>query len=336
MGTTIANSQPAAASHLDGFLSRVSAAQTSLIQAINSNEPLRAAFAEAEAKMILLEEIGPEIAAYLLRFCDPKLDMVEVVNTGDKDRQVRVVALAILNGFVPGKAQFGIHTGKLYIKEDGYRKLFSNLSGCGAPDVQVGHPDLVDLGNGRKVWKVDGVASVTWRGEVFAVECVRDFAIGIPSNSTDHIDGIKTKARRRLLQLLWKKVASVGMDDSEEEYETAPVPVQVVETAKQITQAKPSQDNSTKGPGDPLTVQEKRKATGHAIIRMLSSDPSAAATAQEIWEAMSDAKTAADLEAKCGEYRSIIGGFSDKIQSNVKSYKKELLDQFAEASQEVQ
>ena len=282
------------AEQLETFLSRVGSAQTSLIQAINANDPLRASFAEAEAKMILLEGISPEVAAYLLRFCDPKIAMVEVVNTGDKDRIVNAVAHGILNGFVPGKAQFGVHTGKMYVKEDGYRKLFSNLNGCGAPDVQVGHPELADLGNGRKVWKVDGVASVVWRGEEFSVECVKDFAIGIPSNNTDQIDGIKTKARRRILQLLWKKVSSVGIDDSEDEFEQPSV--HVVETPKQITQAV-----AVEPAAEPELTERERQLKGwrqtYKGVKNRVKDKDQFAKIHEAWMSIMDSKDPVFLQA---------------------------------------
>jgi len=305
MGTgTIATAEPT--DQLEGFLSRVSSVQTSLIQAINSNEPLRAAFAEAEAKMILLEQITPEVSAYLLRFCDPKLDMVEVVNTADKDKQIRCVAMGILNGFVPGKEQFGIHTGKLYVKEAGYRKLFSKINGCGVPDVQVGHPDLVDLGNGKKVWKVDGVASVKHRDIEHAVECVRDFAIGIPSHGTDHIDGIKTKARRRLLQLLWKKVSSIGLEDSEEDFEGTGAGVVVVPT-KQI-----------ENKGEPELTERERQALAfdqtYIAIQKRVKDPSHLLRINDAWEAI---KAATDKETLRQMYSTISEWVKEIGKNNV-------------------
>lgn len=317
---------------LDGFLTKVGAARASLIQAINSNEPLRAAFAEAEAKMILLEDITPEVGAYLSRFCDPKLDMVEVVNTNDKDAKIRVVAMAILNGFVPGREQFGIHTGKLYVKEAGYRKLFSKIAGCSTPDVRVGHPDLADLGNGRKVWKVDGVATVTWNGVEYSVECVRDYAIGIPSHGTDHIDGIKTKARRRLLQLLWKKVSSVGLDDSEEEFANDAPSVRVLEPTKQIeapvtrpaeteTKSKVKSEKSEQELKDER-IREDVSWKGHRerIERMLSKDPSAAAEFQEVWTAFEKADSLAALEKAGNDHKNVIHKFGEDIQSKIRGW----------------
>ena len=319
MGAITTNSGDA----LDGFLTKVGAARTSLIQAINSHEPLRAAFAEAEAKLILLEDITPEVGAYLLRFCDAKLDMVEVVNTNDKDAKIRAVAMAILNGFVPGREQFGIHTGKLYVKEAGYRKLFSKISGCSVPDVQVGHPDLAELKNGKKVWNVDGVATVTWHGTEYVVECVRDYAIGIPSHGTDHIDGIKTKARRRLLQLLWKKVSSVGLDDSEDEFAEQPS-VRVVEPSKQIAAPDPVVQGSLVTPQE---IRDKMIRAGvcckvdrERAAKMLSKDPDAASTFQEIWQKLDQAPDLQELNHMGTVYAGTINTFSEPVQKALRAW----------------
>jgi hypothetical protein len=289
MGAIATTTDPA---KLDSFLSRVTSAQTSLIQAIRANDSLRASFADAEARMIVLESIEPNVAAYLLRFCDPRLSMVEVVNTGDKDRMVQVMALAILNGFVPGRDQFGIHSGKLYVKEAGYRKLFTTIGDCGPADVSVGHPEFADLGNGKKVWRVDGVASVTFRGTEHVVECVQDYAVGLPGHATDNIDGIKAKARRRLLQLLWKKVSAIGLDDSEDDYITSQPSVQVVEPPKQIADATPAEATTIDPPRGMEGWQESRKS----LNKMLSKDPSEAATVMELWDAIAAAETNEALE----------------------------------------
>jgi len=300
MGAIATTTDPA---KLDSFLSRVTAAQTSLIQAIKANDALRASFADAEARMIILESIDPNVAAYLLRFCDARLAMVEVVNTGDKDRMVQVMALAILNGFVPGRDQFGIHSGKLYVKEAGYRKLFTTIGDCGPADVSVGHPEFADLGNGKKVWRVDGVASVTFRGTEHVVECVRDYAVGIPGHATDNIDGIKTKARRRLLQLLWKKVSAIGLDDSEDDYVTPQPSVQVVEP-KQIAESAPaSQPTGLDG------WAESRKS----LNKMLSKDPSEAATVMELWDAIAAAETTEKLEETGNTISELKAHFSARV-----------------------
>jgi len=319
MGAIATTTDPA---KLDSFLSRVTAAQTSLIQAIKANDALRASFADAEARMIVLESIEPNVAAYLLRFSDAKLGMVEVVNTGDKDRIVQVMALAILNGFVFGRDQFGIHTGKLYVKEAGYRKLFTTLGSSGPADVSVGHPEFADLGNGKKVWRVDGVASVTFRGTEHTVECVRDYAVGIPGHATDNIDGIKAKARRRLLQLLWKKVSAIGLDDSEDEYDVGQPSVQVVEP-KQIAES---------APASPQAGLDGWAESRKSLNKMLSKDPSEAATVMELWDEIAAAETTEALDEtgkKIGELKSL---FSARVVDELRRlyvYRQQVLKEAA-------
>lgn len=232
------NGTSASGETLEGFLSSVHRAKQSITVAINSDDSLRAAFAEADAKMVLLSSMDERISAYLLRFCDPKLQMVECVNNPSDEDKVRVVALAILNGFVPGDDDFAVFAGKggakLYTKESGYRKLFARLNGCRNVDVNPGHPMFVSLGTtDKKVWRVEGVASCEVAGEIHKVECLRKFAIGIPGYETDNVAGIAAKARRRLLQLLWKKVVAMRFDDHDD---TEQASVTVAEPAA-ITEA---------------------------------------------------------------------------------------------------
>lgn len=226
--------------HLTGWLSRVGSAQQMWLTAIQSDEPLRMAFAEAEAKMMLLESLDEKISAYLLRFCDPKLAMVEIVNNPTTEEKIRITAMAILTGLVPGNDDFSVFGGKggakLYIKENGYRKLFARLNGATPPDVSTGHPVFTDLGTGKKVWRVSGVASCSVNNKPYDVERTGDYAIGIPGYETDNVAGIAAKAQRRLLQLLWKKVVNVAMDDASDEDDTVSASV-VVQPAKQIEAA---------------------------------------------------------------------------------------------------
>lgn len=261
---------------LTGWLSKVGNAQQMWAAAINSDDRLRIAFAEAEAKLALLESLDETIAAYLLRFCDPKLQMVEVVNNPTDEEKVRITAMAILTGLVPGNDDFAVFGGKggakLYIKENGYRKLFAKLAGCTAPDVQTGHPVFTDLGNGKKVWRVSGKASCKRNNEPYDVERVGEFAIGIPGYDSDNVAGISAKAQRRLLQLLWRKVVNVGMDDYDEEQPAATVTVEPVKVIEQ-----PAQQNGADawdGTWREYAKQHGNNSTGVAIARAMRQAPS--------------------------------------------------------------
>ena len=209
---------------IDQFMDRALAAKQTWIDAVNSSDSLRIAFAESRAKRLLLESLTDAVvSAELLAFCSPELAMTEIIgNVQDRDK-VRITAMAILTGFAPGNDEYAIFGGKgaakLYVKEQGYRVLFSRLSACSSPDVKTGHPTFGKLGSDKQVWLVEGEASCVRHGVSHVVQCVGEWAVGIPGHATDNIDGIKAKARRRLLQLLWKKVSSAALGDSEDEYQ---------------------------------------------------------------------------------------------------------------------
>lgn len=218
---------------VDSWLTNVSAAQDIWFSAINEDNPLRIAFAEATAKKLMLQTLKGEnakhIAAHLLAFADPEIDMIEVVGAPAQSDMIRVIAMGVITGFVPGQdefAVFGTRNGAdLYVKENGYYSLFSRLKGCSVPDVRDGFPELTKLDNGKLVWRVSGTASVMLNGKTITQTSEGSHAIGIqaaestktPGTSTDNIAGISAKARRRLLQLLWKKVrCSARIDDIED------------------------------------------------------------------------------------------------------------------------
>lgn len=215
---------------VDSWLTNVSAAQDIWFSAINEDNPLRIAFAEATAKKLMLQTLKGEnakhIAAHLLAFADPEIDMIEVVGAPSQVDMIRVIAMGVITGFVPGQdefAVFGTRNGAdLYVKENGYYSLFSRLKGASVPDVRDGFPELTKLDNGKLVWRVSGTASVEINGKTITQVCEGPYAIGIqaaesknqPGTSTDNVAGISAKARRRLLQLLWKKVrCSARIDD---------------------------------------------------------------------------------------------------------------------------
>lgn len=215
---------------VDSWLTNVSAAQDIWFSAINEDNPLRIAFAEATAKKLMLQTLKGEnakhIAAHLLAFADPEIDMIEVVGAPAQADMIRVIAMGVITGFVPGQdefAVFGTRNGAdLYVKENGYYSLFSRLKGASVPDVRDGFPELTKLDNGKLVWRVSGTASVEINGKPITQICEGPYAIGLqaaesrnqPGTSTDNVAGISAKARRRLLQLLWKKVrCSARIDD---------------------------------------------------------------------------------------------------------------------------
>ena len=165
-------------------------------------------------------------------------------------------AIAILSGFTPGDDQFAVfgggkNPGKLYVKERGFRTLFSHLGIV--PEVRTSHPEFAALGtSGKKIWRVGGHASCTYQGTEYAIDCSGEEAIGIPGYDSDNVAGIAAKARRRLLQALWIKVSPILSTDQydEDDQDIAPV----MQTAKVETIEAPEQ-KPVATPALPFTEQ---------------------------------------------------------------------------------
>jgi len=280
---------------VDSWLTNVSAAQDIWFSAINEDNPLRIAFAEATAKKLMLQTLKGEnakhIAAHLLAFADPEIDMIEVVGAPAQSDMIRVIAMGVITGFVPGQDEFGVfgtrNGADLYVKENGYYSLFSRLKGCSVPDVRDGFPELTKLDNGKLVWRVSGTASVMLNGKTITQTSEGPHAIGIqaaestktPGTSTDNIAGISAKARRRLLQLLWKKVrCSARIDDLDD---TVPLVESQPEPAPERIEAAPQP------PADPWVAEWKRFPEEHPARKL----------ARKMREAKPDAIDACMIEA---------------------------------------
>ena len=227
------------------MMDTLDAARTHWLAAVNEGNPLMVALAEADAKAAMLEQIrNQQVAAVLLRFCDPDLAMTEIVGQVSDSEKIRCTGLAILSGFVPGKDEYAIFSGarnapsKVYVKEAGYRKLLAMLPQAQIGDVQVGFPRIEQLDGGIEVWAVEGRADCTVSGKRHVVEATGQFAIRLPvkrareGNSViDNVDGIAAKARRRLLQQLWRKATgSAFVDDANDADAVPPDGVEVIET----------------------------------------------------------------------------------------------------------
>ena len=155
--------------------------------------------------------------------------MVELANNPSHEDRIRVCAIAILSGFTPGDDQFAVfgggkQAGKLYVKERGFRTLFSHLGVV--PEVRTSHPEFMPLGTGgKKIWRVGGSASCQYQGKEYSIDWSGDNAIGIPGYDTDNVAGIAAKARRRLLQALWVMVSPILTSDQVEDDDPDTVPV---------------------------------------------------------------------------------------------------------------
>ena len=239
------------------WLDRIDTTRNELIASAKGGNRVAAAFAMADARCDLVDSLKDEqIRAKLLRMTDPEIAMVELANNPSHEDRIRVCAIAILSGFTPGDDQFAVfgggkNPGKLYVKERGFRTLFSHLGLV--PEVRTSHPEFAALGtSGKKIWRVGGHASCTYQGTEYAIDCSGEEAIGIPGYDSDNVAGIAAKARRRLLQALWIKVSPILSTDQydEDDQDIAPV----MQTAKVETIEAPEQ-KPVATPALPFTEQ---------------------------------------------------------------------------------
>jgi len=221
------------------WLDKIDGTRNELIASAKSGNRVAAAFAMADARVELIESLKSEnIRAKLLRMTDPEIAMVELANNPNDEDRIRICAIGILSGFTPGDEQFAIFgggfdkrankpkPGKLYIKERGFRTLFSHLGIV--PEVRTGHPTWGSYGGGeRKLWSVTGTAECIYAGENYAVEFTGESSVRIEGYDSDNTAGIAAKCRRRLLQALWVKVSPILTQDqaydSDDEPDTVPV-----------------------------------------------------------------------------------------------------------------
>ena len=234
------------------WLDRIDTTRNELIASAKGGNRVAAAFAMADARCDLVDSLKDEqIRAKLLRMTDPEIAMVELANNPSHEDRIRVCAIAILSGFTPGDDQFAVfgggkNPGKLYVKERGFRTLFSHLGIV--PEVRTSHPEFAALGtSGKKIWRVGGHASCTYQGAEYAIDCSGDESIGIPGYDSDNVAGIAAKARRRLLQALWIKVSPIlSTDQYDEDVEAVSVTeqpeVKVIQQETKATAAIPFTD----------------------------------------------------------------------------------------------
>jgi hypothetical protein len=200
------------------------------LEAVRQRDEMQAAMIRADALLTAIEAANTEqVAAVLLRMAHPDAGMVEVVGEGSNRETVRVMAMALFCGFTPGRGEFAIFHGRaksaLYLKDAGIRKLLVQ-QGCEPPQVSAHFPVQAQLKNGMTVWAVEGDASTVYDGKTYRVQFSGAGAVKLPckffknsSDTSDNIDGIIAKARRRMLLELMRVVQSAaGMvaEDSNE------------------------------------------------------------------------------------------------------------------------
>jgi len=228
------------------------AGRQAYLEAVQRRDEMEAAMIRADALLTAIEAASTEQAsAALLRMAHPDAGMVEVVGEGSNRETVRVMAMALFCGFTPGKQEFAIFHGRvkstLYLKDAGIRKLLVQ-QGCEPPQVTVGFPQQVQLKTGLTVWAVDGECSTVYDDKTYRVQFSGPGAVKLPckffknsNDSSDNIDGIIAKARRRMLLELMRVVQSAaGMtpeDSNEGDDTTIDARIEVIDAGPAQQQA---------------------------------------------------------------------------------------------------
>jgi len=239
------------------------------LEAVQRRDEMEAAMIRADALLGAIEAAQTEqAAAALLRMAHPDAGMVEVVGEGSNRETVRVMAMALFCGFTPGNDEFAIFHGRvkssLYLKAAGIKKIMLQI-GCRDIHVAPGFPVQVKTNTGMTVWAVDGMASAVMGGQVFRLKFTDSEppkepdgilyfrTVKLPckffknSNDTsDQIDGIASKARRRmLLELMRLAQTAAGMtpeDSNEADDTTIDARIEVIDAGPVQQQSAPESD----------------------------------------------------------------------------------------------
>ena len=223
------------------------------LEAVRQRDEMQAAMIRADALLTAIDAANTEqVAAVLLRMAHPDAGMVEVVGEGSNRETVRVMAMALFCGFTPGRGEFAIFHGRaksgLYLKDAGIRKLLVQ-QGCEPPQVSAHFPVQTQLKNGMTVWAVEGEASTTYDGKTYRVQFTGAGSVKLPckffknsSDTSDNIDGIIAKARRRMLLELMRVVQSAAGMTPEDSNEADDA---VIEGRVQVVDAGPVTEPAT-------------------------------------------------------------------------------------------
>jgi hypothetical protein len=291
------------------------AGRNAYLEAIQRRDEMEAAMVRADGLLQAIDAARTEqVAAVLLRMAHQDAGLVEIVGEGSNNETVRVMAMALFCGFTPGKGEFAIFHGRvkssLYLKDAGIRKLLVQ-QGCEPPQVSAHFPVQTQLKSGLTVWSVEGEASTVYDGKTYRVQFSGAGSVKLPckffknsSDTSDNIDGIIAKARRRMLLELMRVVQSAaGMvaEDSNEGDETAiEGKVQIIDAGPAVVQAAPEIDliDAVAALQTKLSPQHARLlGDGHEDITEAMSE----AKLREVWENISKKRKEQKLDNRAYE-----------------------------------
>jgi len=282
------------------------------LEAIRQRDEMQAAMIRADALLTAIDAAQTEqVAAVLLRMAHPDAGMVEVVGEGSNRETVRVMAMALFCGFTPGKNEFAIFHGRvksgLYLKDAGIRKLLVQ-QGCEPPQVSAHFPVQTQLKNGMTVWAVEGDASTVYDGKTYRVQFTGAGSVKLPckffknsSDTSDNIDGIIAKARRRMLLELMRVVQSAAGMTPEDSNEADDA---VIEGKVQVLDAGPVEPVTAAAPDfidEVAALQVKLSPDQAKLLGDAHADIAGAVSEQQlrtVWEAVNAAAREAKLDKR--------------------------------------
>jgi hypothetical protein len=194
-----------------GFLRKAQAVREA-VRTVSRNFDSLHYVAMAEAQLLIRESMTDADQAALRRWASKGKLLIE----GSKDPSkvdigliCDVVAEAEAMDLELCSTQYSVWAnGKLYIKENGYRRLFALHPECGELRTNCGTAEWVRLKN-RNCWQVPVKGSVIFNGQLLEIERV----VGVNGYDTDGIAKICAHAERELLKSLWKLTGSAVATD---------------------------------------------------------------------------------------------------------------------------
>jgi hypothetical protein len=216
------------ASLATGFLAKSAEVRRVVADAIQKAPEIASAVIMA-GHFAIEEAMTADDHAFILKGIAKKRILVEGGKQPSDEQIFSVIAEAESKNLDLGTNQYSIWSnGTLYIKENGFRKLFEMREDCSELDTDIKPPQWMKLQD-RSCWHVPVKAWVTVKGRgKVVVDCV----VGVNGNMTDGINKIEAHAERSVLRKLWKKVTSIRIDDEESDDTVAPGGVVVVEPTR--------------------------------------------------------------------------------------------------------
>ena len=227
------------------------------------------------------------------------------------DKCFSVIAQAESRGFDICTDQYSIWSnGKIYIKENGFRKLFEMREDCSELDTDIKPPQFMKLQD-RSCWHVPVRAWVMVKGRgKIAVDCT----VGVNGNLTDGINKIEAHAERSVLRKLWKKVTSISMDEDEGDDTVSGSVIVVEEPVKQIEEKPVATE-----PSEPSET-EKHEPSLARIRKILGDNPDQLTFVESVWNEIAAAKTQERLEEAGKELAAMKASVSQQVLSLVRPY----------------